>query len=469
MINFKRTHMKSYLIVSVFMVMCLSISGQDKKWSLEECVNYAIENNLSIQQAKFDNETAGQNIIDARGNFLPTVSASASHNYNFGSFIDQNGGRISRDSRGNSFSMGTGVTVFNGFRNTNLYKQSKLGLKSSQIQLDILIDNMSLNIANAYLNILLNKENLKVAIEQIEVTQKQVNQARAFVDSGVRARSTILEAEAQLATDKERLVNAQNSVDLSLLNLAQLLQITHKGFDVEDILLEVSALAIAYNNTDDIYNVAETKRPEIKRANLDIDNSDLSIAISKSAFLPSLSFSAGLGTSYQHSQGQSDVRAEVQINDPTDPNDDVLAFVPNGFGQQLEDNLGYNLGFNLSIPIFSGFKNKVSVSKARINKEKSQLRLEEEKQTLRSNIEQAFADAKAALNQYLASESSVKLQQDALGNAEERYRLGVINSFDFEQIRNRLINAQASLINAKYNFVFKTKVLDFYMGKSITD
>ncbi|AUP78875.1 TolC family protein [Flavivirga eckloniae] len=461
--------MKRYLFVSAFLLIGLALSAQEKKWTLKECVNYAIENNLSVKQARFDAETAKQDVVDARGNFLPSVSASASHTYNFGSFIDQNGGRISIDSRGNSFSIGTGVTIFNGFRNTNLYKQSKLGLKSSQIQLDILTDNMSLNIANAYLNILLNKENLKIALEQIEVTQKQLNQAKAFVESGVRARSTILEVEAQLATDNERLVNARNSVDLALLNLAQLLQITHKGFDVEDVLLEVSSLAIAYNNSDDIYNVAETKRPEIKRANLDIENSDLSIEISKSAFLPSLSFSAGAGTSYQHSQGQRDVRPEVQINDPNDPSDDVLVFVPNGFGRQLEDNLGYNLGFSLSIPIFSRFKNKANVSKARINREKSELRLEEEKQTLRSNIEQAFADAKAALNQYLASESSVKLQQDALQNAQERYTLGVINSFDFEQIRNRLINAQASLINAKYNFVFKTKVLDFYMGKSLTN
>ena len=174
--------------------ICISTNAQTKKWTLKECVEYAIENNIQIKQTALDTLISIENIRSAKGNFLPSVNASASQNYNFGSFIGQDGRRISRDSRGNSFGLNTGVMVFNGFQNTNFYKQSKLGLETSQLQLDILKDNISLNVVNAYLNILLNKEGLKIADEQINLSQSQANQMQELVDSGVRPRADVLES-----------------------------------------------------------------------------------------------------------------------------------------------------------------------------------------------------------------------------------------------------------------------------------
>ena len=255
-----------------------------------------------------------------------------------------------------------------------------------------------------------------------------------------------------------------------LLSLSQLLRIPNEGFDVKELLFEMPEAVFPYRNASEIYETALTIRPEIKNAELNVTSSELNIKLSKSPYYPSLNFSAGLGTSYQHRQGQADERAIFNNNGtPTNPDDDFLEFVPNGFSQQLEDNLGYNFSFNLSIPIFNRFKIKTSVAKARINNEKSLLRLEAEKQTLQTNVEQAFADAKAALNQYKASQSSILAQKEAFKNAETSYNLGAMTSFDLEQVRNRLVNAQASLVNAKYNFVFKTKVLDFYLGKPLTE
>lgn len=450
--------------ILLFCILCaVSSFSQNKKWTLQECVDHALENNISIKQAHLDSEIAKENIVSSKGDFLPNLNGSASKSFNFGSFIDNNGGRISSDSRGNSFGLNTGVTLFDGFRNIYSYKQSKLGLESSKIQLEVLTSNISLNIANAYLNILLNKENLKITLDQMELTQKQLDQVKSLVEYEVKPKSDLFDVEAQLATDNERVVNAQNNLDLSLLSLSQLLQISHVGFDIQEVLLEVSSVALGYDNTEDIYTTAEASRPEIKKANLEIENSVLGIKIAKSTFMPSLSFGAGMGTSYQHRQGEEDLRP---IIDPNDPNN--IIFVENGFGTQLKNNLGYNVGFNLRIPIFNGFKTKANVSRSVIAKQKSELRLEQEKQTLRTNIEQAYADAKAALNQYVASEQSVNAQKEAFKNAQERYNLGVITAFDYEQIKNRLINAQSSLINAKYNFVFKTKVLDFYTGKPIS-
>jgi outer membrane protein len=448
----------------VVLALALGISSfsQEKKWTLRECVDYALEHNISIKQTEMDALIAEENITSAKSNFIPTVSGSASQGFNFGSFIGQDGSRISRDSRGNSFGLNTGITIFNGFENTNLYKQAKLGLKSSQLQLDILKDNISLNVVNAYLNILFNKESLKLAEEQIDISSKSLEQVQSLVDAGVRARADLFESQSQLAADKERLVNAQNSVDLSLLNLSQLLQVPKENFDVQTIDIDLTDAVLQYNSTNTILSYALENRAEIKNAELNLENAQLSINIAKSAYYPTLTFGAGLATSFQHIQGQDDVIPIYDLSTGT-----IIELRPNGFGTQLENNLGYNFGFSLSVPIFSGFRNDANVNRAKINKEKSSLALEQEKQTLTTNIEQAFADAKASLKQYEASQTSVDAQQEAFKNAQEKYNLGVNTSFELEQVRNRLINAQSSYLNAKYNFVFRTKVLDFYMGKSL--
>ena len=181
--------------------------------------------------------------------------------------------------------------------------------------------------------------------------------------------------------------------------------------------------------------------------------------IAKGSFYPSLRVGGGLGTTYQHSQGDKDVRPLI---DPNDPNN--IIFVPNGFGEQLENNLGYNAGASLSIPIFNGNRTKTSVNRAVVNEKKAAYRLEQEKQTLRSNIETSFTDTKAALNQYLISKASLKAQDAAFINAQQSYELEAINTFEYEQVRTRFVNAQSSLVRAKYNFIFKSKLLEFYFG-----
>ena len=451
--------------VLFFALFCAVFSfAQQKVWTLKECVNHALENNIAVKQTQLDALIAEENMTTAKANFLPTVSGSASQNFNFGSFIGNDGSRISRDTRGNSFGVNTGITIFNGFQSINLYKQAQLGLKTSQLQLDILKDNISLNVVNAYLNILLNKETLKLAQEQIAISQVSLEQVQGLVDAGVRAKADLLASQSQLATDNERLVNAQNSVILSLLSLSQILQVTKENFEVENILIDLTNTVLVYNNTDEILSYALTKRPEIKNAELNVENAEFNIAIAKSSYYPTLTFGAGLGTSYQHIQGQDDVIPIFDQNTGM-----ITELRPNGFGKQLENNLGYNFGVSLNIPIFSGFRNDANVNRSKINKERINLTLEQEKQTLTANIEQAYADAKASLKQYEASKTSVIAQEEVFKNELEKYDLGVSTSFELEQVRNRLINAQSSFLNAKYNFVFKTKVLDFYMGKSLTN
>lgn len=451
--------MKLKLLVLFAFVLCSNTNAQTKKWTLKECVEYAVENNIQIKQTALDTLISIEIIRASKGNFLPSVSASASQNYNFGSFIGQTGLRISRDSRGNNFGLNAGVNLFNGFQNINTKKQAELGLESSRFQLDVLKNNIMVFVANNYLNILFNKENLKIAEEQKEITQKQIDQIQELVNSGMRAKVELLDIQAQLAADEANIVNAEIGLESAILSLAQLLQISHIGLDVEDITVEMPTDELIYSTADEVFEKAVTVRPEIKSAELGIKNSELSTEIAKGSFYPSLRVGGGLGTTYQHSQGDKDVRPLI---DPNDPNN--IIFVPNGFGEQLENNLGYNAGASLSIPIFNGNRTKTSVNRAVVNEKKAAYRLEQEKQTLRSNIETSFTDAKAALNQYLISKASLKAQDAAFINAQQSYELEAINTFEYEQVRTRFVNAQSSLVRAKYNFIFKSKLLEFYFG-----
>jgi outer membrane protein len=454
-------HMKHSIMLFVFLCFIASF-GQQKKWTLEACVTHALENNISIKQSVLDTEIAQENITTAKGNFLPNVNGSTSGNFNFGSFIGQDGSRISRNSFGNSLSVNAGITVFNGFRNTNLYKQAELGLESSKVQLQKLKDDISLFVVNSYLNTLLSKENYKIAEEQVKVSQEQIGNIQVLVDEGVTPKSDLYNVQAELASNNERLITAQNGIDLALLNLSQLLQVPYNGFDVEDVNINLSSAKLLYNDTQLIFNKAVENRPEIRAAEIRIENSEMDVEIAKAAFYPSVSLGAGLGTSYQHTLGEKDRRTILE------PNTGMVSSIPNGYGKQFNDNLGYNIGLSVNIPIFNGNRTKANVNRTEINRERIAFGLEQAKQDLFSTIENAYLDARAALNQYQASEASLIAQEEAFRTAQESYNNDVMTTFEFQQVRNRLISAQSSLANSKFNFVFKTKLLEFYYGIPIT-
>jgi len=449
--------MKTKIVTLFIFLIAFSVNAQ-KKWSLQECVAYALENNISIKQQELSTDLVKEEIVTAEGNFYPSVNASASQSWNFGSYIDNYGGRVSVDSRSNSFGLNTGVTLYNGKRNRLALEQAKKNLETAGFNLQENKNGIMLYIVNSYLNVLLNKESVKIAADQIEISKSQVNKAQQLVDAGEQPRSILLEAEATLAANEQQLTTANNTLDLSLLSLAQLIQVSHKGFDVQDVPLTINSASLIYNDTDQIFNTAVNNLPEIKSAELAVENSDLSIERAKAGYKPSLSLGAGVGTSYQHSQGQKDVRVVI------DPNTNLPVTVANGFGKQLEDNIGYNVGLSLSIPVFNGFQVKSGVNRAKINKQQSELQLLNQKIKLRESIERAYADAKAALDQYVSAEKSLNAQAESFKNAQESYNSGVMTSFDFDQVRNRLVNAQSSMVNAKYNFVFRTKLLEYYLG-----
>jgi len=441
----KTSNMK-YSFVGLFLLGCLSLSAQNKVWTLQECVDYALENNISVKQAENTLLINDQDIIATKGNFLPSLSANIGQSLSLGNVEIFPGAFVDRTFHSTNAGFNVSQTIFNGFRNTNLYKQSLLNLETSKFELNRIKDDISLNVANAYLNVLFNKENLETARAQYEFSKTQLKQVNDLVEAGVQPKANVFDAEATLSTDEQKLTVADNNYILSLLSLSQLLQIPFEGFRVEIIDIETPSALLMYKDIKPILNYAFENRNEIKVAKKNIENAKLNTEISKSGYLPSLTFGYGFNSIANFSNLSND----------------------NSFFQQINDNKGHRFSLNVSIPIFSRFQNKTAVAKSKIREENSKLDLDQAKLNLETNIQRAFTDAQAALKAFTAAQKSLESQRLAFSNSQDRYNLGAMNSFDLEQARIRLINAEASLINAKYDFVFKTKVLDFYLGKTIT-
>ena len=444
--------MKTKHLLLLAVLISFSAFSQ-KKWTLKECVDYALEHNISIKQNKLNIESQQQEIISSKGNFLPDLSASTSTFLNSGLSPNINGVLSQTNNLSTSFNLGTRGIIFNGFRNLNSYKQAKLGAKSSQLALEVIQDNISLNVVNAYLNILFAKENLAVAAAQYTISKKQILRAKEQYKAGVKPKGDVLNAESTAANDAQKVITLKNTLALALLNLAQLLQIDPTNFDVATLDVEAPSSAVLYDNPSMVYQKALSQRPEIKKANLSIENADLGIAIAKSAFLPTVSYSASIGSSYYH-----------QFNNllPGRGNDYF-------FKQVLKDRLKYGGGISINIPIFNRFQTQASVAKATINKENSRLQLENEKLQLQQTIQKAFLDAKAAIKTFEAAKISLLAQKEAFKNAQERFNYGAMTLFDFDQVRSRLVNAEATMIRAKFDYIFKTKVLKFYYGEPLLE
>jgi len=442
----KKINMRK-LIVIIVAFASISSFAQNKKWTLQEAVNHAIENNISIRQGGNTLLVNEEDIKASKGQFLPSISASAGHTLALGNTQLFPGQFVDRTANSTNIGVGANQTIFNGFRTTNLYKQAQLNLEANQLDLARIKDDISLNVVNAYLNILFNKENLEIAKSQYEFTNKQLEQVKQLVDAGVQPKANIFDAEATLSSDLQNVTVAENNYELALLSLSQLLQVDFSGFDVQRIEIDSPSSELLYKNVDPILNYAIENRNEIKFAEKNIELSELGTALSKSGFYPNVSGSYSFGSNAFY----------------TNLIDTEAAFL-----DQLNDQKAHSFRLNVNIPIFSQYQNKTAVSKAKIQEDNARLSLEQTKLNLQTNIQRAFTDAKSAYRAYEASKKSLEAQKIAFNNSNERYNIGAMNAFDLEQSRLRLVNAEASLVNAKYDFVFKTKVLDFYLGKPIT-
>lgn len=440
----------SIKILLLFISCSISAYSQpensSKIWTLKECINHALENNISIKKSELEKVNKQQDVRQAKGNFLPNLNASASQNYNFGSSIDVTNNRVSADYRSNNYSLNSNWVLFDGFANIHTLNRAKINIAIQEANIVKMKNDISLNVVNNYLQVLFAKEQIKIANFQVNISEKELERITALVEAGAVPKGDMLNAKATLSTDIQTLTEAQNNFEMATLRLAQLLLIPEGTIQIEEIQVVEPTNTMASNSSTVIFDKAVGFFPEIKAAQLVIQSADKSISISKADYLPTLSFNYSLSTAYQHRQGYPDYYS---------------------YNKQLDNNLGHVLGLTLSIPIFNRFQFRSAVSRAEINKEQATFDLESEKIKLRESVQLAYTDASTAAKSYEAAKNSVDAQREAFDYANEKFQVGSISSYDFNQSKNRLFSSETQLIRSKYDYTFKVKVLEFYYGVPI--
>jgi outer membrane protein len=470
------------LLITLTMFPFLGASSQAKLWTLEDCINFALDSNINIKKQVLMVESQKAQLLQDYLIMLPNLNAGATHGYNWGQTIDRYTNQFATSRvQSNNFYLGTQLNLFEGLRQINTVNQSELNYKAIQYDLDLMMDDISIAVAGYYLDILYNQEILSVAREQKDITQQQVNRMQKMVDAGTLAKGDLLNMEAQLATEELQIVEAENRLIISYLTLQQLIDHPYSPdfrILVPD-LKPIEAPQIVLT-PDSVFNVAMAQRPEIKSAEIRVESAKKGISIARGYLSPTLSFNGTWATGYSGLEQPTDETMSVigapigylQSNPEeivvTDYNTSAGKYYVPAFEDQLNDNQNKSMQLSLQIPIFNGWQVQTAISQAKIAKEEADLNLLQTRLDLNKKIQQAYADAVAALKNYNASEKKVNAQQEAFKYAEQKMGVGLVTSVDYNEVKKNLTVAESDLLQAKYRFIYTTTVLDFYMGQPIT-
>ncbi len=451
-----------------------------KTWSLEECIDYALKNNIQIQQSVYTSDISQVNLVQSEGQLLPEVNGSASHSYNIGRTVDRFTNQFA-DSKvlSQNFGVSADINLFSGLQTINTIKQNRYNYLASKYDIDKMKNDVSLNIATAYLQVLYNMDAVDVARNQMGITQLQVDRTKLLVDAGSSARGALLDIQAQLASEELTLTDAQNQLDISLLSLAQLLNLpSADGFTIVKPDLSSMADQLLASSPMQIYNTAVSNLPEVKSAELKVQSADKAVDVAWGGLSPRLSFSASYGTGYsglsQRLVSLPSYQGYAPNGSLTSGGDTVLSpvfsdptYEKTPFGSQYKANVNKSFGFFLTVPIFNKLTVKTNIDRAKIQKLNADLNVESTKLQIRKNVQQAFADANAGLKKYASSVKALEATQESFKYTEQRFNVGMVNTTDYNTAKNKVIKAQTDLLQAKYEYVFKSKVLDFYQGKPL--
>ncbi|MDR3094265.1 MAG: TolC family protein [Bacteroidales bacterium] len=440
--------MKSFLSLILLSAITLGADAQ-KSWTLGECITYAVSNNISIKQQELVIENSELELSTSRNSWLPNLNAGAGQNFNFGRSPSMATGIYEQNkSSSTSFSVSSSMPVFSGMRITNEIKSNELNLKAATEGLKKAKEDVSLNIALYYLEALFKKEILKVTNEQYALTAKQTERTEAMVESGSVPRSQLFDIKAQLAKDRLSVTNAENDLALSLLNLAQLLNLENvDNFDIVEPELQENIRFELLQSPAQIYETAVSTRPRVKEAEYKLQSSEFGIKIAKSYYLPSLSLGLSYNNGFNH------------IFDDSVPATNI--------SEQLRNNQREAIGLNLNIPIFNRMQTRNSIQTARLNQLNRSLELENIKLTLQKEIQQAYQSATAAQAKFVSTEEACNAASEAFTYSEEGYGVGKTTVYEFTEAQAKLFSSRSEQLQAKYDYLFRVKILDFYMGKDI--
>ena len=460
-----KIHQKSYVFALrmikvhfLFVFACLlcgNINAQNapKQWTLEECIRFAIANNINLKQRVQDEEARKIDLNTSQNSWLPNLNASINQNLGFGRSTSREGVIEDRNSSSSTFNIGLNMPVFDGFRISNTIAARKLNLMAATEALNKAKEDIAIGVASYYLQTLYNKEILYIAELQANLTKEQVTRTEALVDAGKVPMSQLYDIKAQLAKDEVTLTEANNNVSLALLDLVQALELERLAEDFDIVQPEMND-AMANNMgsvllPDLIYDNAVNFKPLIKEQEYLLESRRKMLKVAKSDYYPQLNLNASYSNGYYSYFG-----ADGLVNMP--------------FSDQLKQNAQRGIGLSLNIPIFNRFSIRNSVRQARVGIFSQELTMENSKKTLYKEIQQAWFNATAAQEKYSASAKSVAASQEAFKYAEERYATGKSTVFEYNDSKTKYAQSLSEQAQAKYNFVFRAKILDFYNGIPIT-
>ncbi|HSI70270.1 MAG TPA: TolC family protein [Gillisia sp.] len=438
---------KIFLFVFAFFAL-ININAQQKKWTLQECVAHALENNISVKQSQLDVDFAEIAERDALGNFIPSLNINSNLANSSGLTINPTTNQF-ETTRFTSFSGSatTALTLFDGLRNVREMQRSKLATLASQYSLELMKDDIALFVANSYLQVLFNKQSLEVLLAQNEVTKEQLERTGELVDAGVLPKGDLLEIEATNADEQQRIILAENNIEISLISLAQTLLIKdYENFDIVEYDYDVYGEEILLNSPAEIIQRAKEERYEIRVAEENKKIAEKDVQIARGAYYPTVNAFFNYNTRYAD-------------NDPFNRD----------FVSQLYENDGTSYGLQLNIPVLNGFAVRNQVRRSQINVERAEYQLEQAELDLESNVYQALVDARGALKAYEAAQAAQRAQEMAFDYATERFGVGLTNAFDFSQSKFRYENAQTEVVRTKYDYIFKLKVIELYFGIPVSD
>ena len=436
-----------FLITVVFLSTRFS-SAQDttKVWSLEECINYAYENNITIKRQVLNSKYQQTQLKQSKLNRLPDLNAQIGYSFNFGyTWIQQEATNVDRNTRSFNSGIGSNLSVFNGMNLNNTIKRDRFNLQAALQTTEKIKNDISLQITSLYLQILFDKELLTVARQQLATTKLQENRTKELVNAGKIAKGKYLEIKSQAAKEALSVTIQENNLSVSLLNLAQLLDLKNTAdFDIVVPAIDGTEEDLP-EAPEQIYSTALNIMPQIKGSKYSLKSSEYELKMARGNYYPRLNLNFNLGANANW------------LNDDTNDYNRPL-------WDQLQSTRNYYIGASLSIPVFNKLQIRNGVNNAKLGVEDAKYKLEQEKLNLRKEIQQAYVDALAAYKKYRSSAEAVRSYKESFRYTEEKFNVGMVNSVDYNVAKTDYLKAQSNLLQAKYEYILKMKILDFYRG-----
>lgn len=435
---------RTVISLSLTLLGAFQLQAQDT-WDLQRCITHAIEHNLSIKQKEAARNQSEVELNTAQWSRMPNLNGNIGQSFNFGRALQADNTYGNRNTRNTNFSLGTNIPLFTGMQIPNSIALSKLNLKAATEDLAKAKEDISIQVASYFLQVLFNEELTKIARNQVALSQEQLDRKIAFFRNGKASEAEVLEAKSRLAQDQLSLVQAENNHQLALLDLSQLLELpSPEGFQIN--VPDIDNFSAHLTLPEEVYAQAMMNKPAIKAAQYRLQGAEKSIKIAQSGYYPQLSFGAGIGTNYYHLSGIE--------NAP--------------FSTQWDQNMNKYLQFSLSIPIFNRFQTRNRVKSARIQHTALSWQLEESKKALYKEIQQAYYNALAAESKYKSSQSASESAEASFQLMSEKYANGKASATEYNEMRTAWMKALSDGVQAKYEFVYRSKILDFYKGVPLT-